>query len=286
MLDTTQLHANQVEYWNGLGASRWIAQQARRDAMLGDFAKMALVRAGAQPGERVIDIGCGCGETSVELARQVGPAGEVVAADVSAPLIAQAQERLADFPWAKAQLVDAATYPFEPGAADLLFSRFGVMFFGDPPTAFTNLRRALKPGGRMVFACWRDPAENPWMNGSLGAVSRHLPPPTNVDPEQPGPFAFARSETVADIMTRAGFSPPAFEKLNATIDVAQGQGLDGAVASAMEFGMTAGALEGQPESVLAAAKGSLHEHFAPLVAEGAVNLQAAIWIVSASASGT
>lgn len=280
MSDTSQLHADQVEYWNGVGGARWIANQARRDLMLTDFAKAALAKADAQPGETVIDIGCGCGETSVELAKQVGPTGKVLAVDVSAPILAVASERLAPFPSAKAALADASTYAFEPASADLLFSRFGVMFFGDPAAAFANLRRALKPSGRLVFACWRTPPENKWMTAPLDAVFTVIPRPPKPDPYDPGPFAFADGARVTRILTEAGFEPPTFDKVDPVVDVSGGAGVDGAIGTALEFGPTARVLHDQPDEVKDKVVIALREFFTPLAADGAIKLPAAIWIVS------
>jgi SAM-dependent methyltransferase len=277
--EASQLHAEQLEYWNGAGGARWIASQSRRDRMLGEFALAALTVAAPQPGETAIDIGCGCGETSVELAKAVGPGGSVLAADVSAAILAEAEARLAPYPNARAVLADAAVYPFEPASADLLFSRFGVMFFGDPVAAFKNLKRALKPGGRMVFACWRPPQENPWMTAPLDTVYTIVPRPPKPDPDAPGPFAFGDRERVTRILTEAGFAPPTFTTFDPIVDVSGGSGADGAVETAMEFGPTSRALADQSDAVKAEVAGALKTYFEGLAQGGAVKMAAAIWIV-------
>jgi SAM-dependent methyltransferase len=282
MTDAAQRIAEQREYWGGAGGERWVAQQSRRDAMLGDFAAVALARAAPKVGETVLDVGCGCGETAELLAEKVGPSGQVVAVDISDPILTQARVRLAGLPNVETILADAGAYPFEPASVDLLFSRFGVMFFGDPVAAFANLRRTLKPRGRVVFVCWRSPAENEWMTAPLAATAKHLPPVTMVDPEQPGPFAFQDKNKVTDILVRAGFEPPSFEAQDKTIDVADGGGVESAVRSAMELGPTARGLDGASQETRAEVAASLRGFFAPLVRDGAVPLRSAIWIVSAS----
>ena len=110
MTDTVQLHVDQVEYWNGVGGARWIANQTVRDRMLAAFATAVLGKAAAGPSESVIDIGCGCGETSVALAELVGPTGKVLAADVSAPILAVAEQALEPYPWAQAMVADASAW--------------------------------------------------------------------------------------------------------------------------------------------------------------------------------
>jgi SAM-dependent methyltransferase len=284
MTDVAQRTAEQREYWGGAGGERWVAQQARRDAMIGDFAEAALVRAAPAAGETVLDVGCGCGETAEVLARKVGATGKVVAVDISLPILTQARQRLAGFGNVETVLADASVQPFEPASVDLLFSRFGVMFFADPVAAFTNLRGAMKPDGRVVFVCWRSPAENGWMTAPLSATVRHLPPVTMTDPDQPGPFAFHDQAKVTDILTRAGFAPPTFEKQDKMIDVAGGGGVEAAVRSAMELGPTARGLDGAGNELRASVAEALRGFFAPRVKDGAVELPAATWIVSASAA--
>jgi hypothetical protein len=154
------------------------------------------------------------------------------------------------------------------------------MFFGDPTAAFANLRKALKPTGRVVFACWRTPPENPWMSVPMQAARKHLPPAPEPGPEDPGPLSFGRSERVTRILTAAGFTPPTFEKVDMSVDLAAGLGLDAAVAGALEFGPAARAIEGQPDAVRDAVAVTLRETLAPYLADdGSVKLPAAIWIV-------
>ena len=144
----------EVAYWNSTAGRHWVERQESQDTLLAPILTAALERAQARPGERVVDIGCGTGASSIELGKQVA-SGQVLGVDVSAPMLARAGERIPPGAPIKFVRADATTYKFEPAAFDLLFSRFGVMFFAEPARAFANLRAALKPGGRLVFACWR-----------------------------------------------------------------------------------------------------------------------------------
>ena len=279
MADTARLHAEQLEYWKGAGGERWVAQQALHEGMLTEFGRVVLDRAAARPGENAIDIGCGCGNTSAELAARVGANGHVLALDVSEPILSVAKARIASFPNARTLLADAATYNFEPGATDLLFSRFGVMFFGDPTAAFANLRAAMKPTGRLVFACWRSFAENMWMKAPYKAVLKHVPPMPSPDPDDPGPFSFADADRVTRILTGAGFRKPEFEKFDMMIDLGGGQGIAAATAGALAIGPAARALADQPEAVRRAAEEAIRQTLAPYEVGDRVELPAAIWIV-------
>jgi SAM-dependent methyltransferase len=181
-------------------------------------------------------------------------------------------------------LADATIYPFQPASFDLLASRFGVMFFADPAKSFANMRKALRPSGRLTFACWREPRENPWMMAPLQAVYKHVPKLPQQGPEDPGPFAFASETRVHRILGEAGFSGVAMEPCPLSLDIAIGRGLEAAVQSALEIGPANRALEGQPAQLRAAATNSIRETLAPFVKGDAVPLAASIWIVTAWAS--
>jgi SAM-dependent methyltransferase len=276
MPDTAQLHAAQVAYWNGAGGERWLAQRDRREKTRPAFAETLITRAAATLGETVLDVGCGLGDTSIALAEAVGPGGRLTALDVSAQLLEVARERLTPYPWAESMLADAATHEFPPGSVDLLFSRFGVMFFGDPVAAFANLRRALKPAGRLVFACWR---QNMAMT-AIEAVYDHIPDLPRQDPDAPGPLAFARAERLTGILTAAGFDRPGLDCVELTIDAAAGEGLDAAVAQTLQTGPAQRLLGGQTDAVKAEAAVAVRKALAPYQDGGTVNLPAAFWIVS------
>jgi SAM-dependent methyltransferase len=181
-------------------------------------------------------------------------------------------------------LADATVYPFDPASSDLLVSRFGVMFFAEPALSFANMRKALRPSGRLTFACWREPRDNPWLLAPLQAAYKHVPKLPQLGPEDPGPFSFAAEQRVHRILREAGFSGIAMEPYNLSLDVAVGRGLDAAVESALEIGPASRALQGQPFDLRAAAAKSIRESLAPFVKGNTVPLAASIWIVTASAS--
>jgi SAM-dependent methyltransferase len=181
-------------------------------------------------------------------------------------------------------LADATVYPFVSGSFDLMVSRFGVMFFAEPALSFANMRRALRPSGRLTFVCWREPRENPWLMMPLQAVYKHVPKLPQLGPEDPGPFAFASEQRVIRILSEAGFSGIEMEPCDLSLDVAVGRGLDAAVETALEIGPASRALEGQPPDVRAAAANSIREALAPFASGNSVPLAASIWIVTASGS--
>ena len=272
---------DQIEYWNREGGVSWAARQQSWDVTMKPISDAALARAGVQPGERAIDIGCGCGATTLDLARLVGPKGKVLGVDVSEPMLARARERAAGNPAVRFAKADATTYPFEPGAADLLFSRHGVMFFPEPERAFGNLRTALKGGGRMAFSCFRTPKENALVTTLLAAVSEFVPPLPKMDPEAPGPFSFADPERVKRILGAAGFTSIALEPVDLELDVGSGKGMDEAVINAREIGPASRALKGAPPDIRATAEAAIRAALKANERDGKVLLTAAIWIVTA-----
>jgi SAM-dependent methyltransferase len=277
-------NADQIAYWNGPGGQRWTDRQQAQDIMLAPVSDVLIDRARASAGERIVDVGCGCGATSVALAQRVGPAGHVLGIDISAPMLVRARQIAPAGLPVDFVLADATVHPFEPASFDLLFSRFGVMFFADPVLSFANMRKALRPSGRLAFACWREPRENPWMMAPLQAVYQHAPKLPPQGPEDPGPFAFASEERVHRILGAAGFTGIAMEACPLSLDIGIGSGLDAAVQSALEIGPAHRALQEQPPDVVAAATNSIREALAPFVRGQTVPLPGSIWIVTASAS--
>jgi ubiquinone/menaquinone biosynthesis C-methylase UbiE len=272
---------DQIEYWNQEGGPAWTARQQSWDIAMKPFSDAALIRAAVEPGESVIDVGCGCGATALQLAELVGPKGKVLGVDVSKPMLNRAKERAAGMPNVGFAEADATTYRFEQGAADLLFSRHGVMFFPEPERAFANLRSALKPSGRVAFSCFRSPKENALITTILAAVQEFVPPLPKMNPEDPGPFAFADPERVKRILGAAGFKSVALEPVDVQSDISAGLGLEEALVNAMEIGPAGRALRGAPPETMAKAKAALRAAFTPLQKDGKVLLGAGLWIVTA-----
>ena len=281
-------NADQIAYWNGPNGQRWTDRQAEQDVLLAPVTQALIDRAVPRAGERIIDVGCGCGGTSMALASRVAPTGFVLGVDISGPMLARARQLApkgaseglpVDF-----VLADATVYPFDPGSFDLLVSRFGVMFFAEPAVSFSNLRRALRPSGRMAFACWREPRENPWMMAPLQAIYQHVPKLPPQGPEDPGPFAFASEERVHRILGEAGFKGIEMEPVALSFDIAIGRGLDAAVQAAMQIGPGSRALDGHPPETRAAAAKSVREMLVPFVRGDSVPLPGSIWIVTAKVS--
>lgn len=283
-MDAPQGHdrnADQIAYWNGPAGERWSGRQAAQDILLAPVSDVLIKRIGPVPGEHVLDIGCGCGGLSIALVQRVAPSGSVLGVDISAPMLAQARDAAPSGLPIEFTLADATVHRFAPAHFDVLVSRFGVMFFADPVASFTNLRRALKPSGRLVFACWREPKENPWMMAPLQAVYQHVPKLPQQPPDDPGPFSFSSEERVTRILTEAGFREIALETCALSLDIASGQGLEAAVRSAFEIGPASRALEGHPPEIREAARQSVRNALAPYQRDNHVALAGSIWLVTA-----
>ena len=274
--------AAQAEYWNRAGARRWIDNQHILHQLLRPVSARLMAAARAEAGERVIDVGCGCDATTIDFAGRVAPHGEVLGLDISAPMLERAREGApADLPL-RFVLGDAATLELAPGWADLVVSRFGVMFFADPVRALANLRRGMRPGGRLAFACWHAAERNPWMIAPLREASKHAPPLPEAGPEDPGPFSFADEKRVRRVFREAGYDDIALDPHEFEFDIALGRGLDTAVATALASGPTSRVLDGQSEAVHAAAAADIRAALAPHARGASVPLGAAIWIVTAA----
>lgn len=272
-----ELAADQAAYWNGPGGQGWLAAQARLDRSLVEIGGRALALADARSGEKAIDVGCGPGGTTAALAKSVGPDGHVLGVDISRPLIEAAKaQALAN---ATFLVADATTHPFEAASFDLVFSRFGVMFFADPVAAFANLCRALKPSGRLAFVCWRTPQENPWGLVPLKAAAPFLPPMPRPGPEDPGQYSFGDRARVERILTGAGFGTPAIEPLD--VQMWMGDDVADVLANAGRFGPLARAFADVPPAVVAKAKKAIAEALAPHATSDGVILPGACWLVSA-----
>ena len=281
MTPVQAFNEEQRERWNGIDGEYWTSHQDHLDRTLAPVLGPLLEFAAPRAGSTAIDVGCGCGATTIELARAVGPSGRVVAIDLSGPMLALAAERLRKFANTTCRLGDATELPLNDLGADLIVSRFGVMFFGDPVAAFANLRTGLAAGGRLRFACWRPIHENPWLQIPLHAVYEHAPRLPKPDPEEPGPFSFADTARVTRILTAAGFTAPSFTPLDIEMDIAAGGALEDAVIQSSAMGPAKKALVDQPDDIRAAAMESIRRALAPYASAAGVKLPGAVWLVAA-----
>jgi SAM-dependent methyltransferase len=276
-------NAEQSRHWNEAAGPAWVAQGERIGAQIRPFGLRALARADIQPGHRVLDVGCGGGETTIALGQAVGPSGSALGIDISRALLdhARAAATAASAVNVSFELVDAQTAQLPAGAFDRLFSRFGVMFFQDPLAAFTNLRTALRPGARLAFVCWRSIDDNPWMKVTLAAISKHVAV-QRPEPNAPGPMAFADALRTRGILERAGFTEVGFEAVNEVMNVGGGlRDLDETVAFMTEIGPVATALRQADPEARAAAVVALREAVLPYHGAGGVRMPASCWVVTA-----
>ncbi|MEZ0374141.1 MAG: methyltransferase domain-containing protein [Candidatus Sericytochromatia bacterium] len=273
----SQTNQAQIDYWNGKAGEKWAAMQARLDQMLTNVTKALKARAGTVSGQRVLDIGCGTGETcTIWLAG----GAKVTGLDVSAPMLAVAKERTGG----KAILVEADASEWRSETPfDLAVSRFGVMFFEAPDPAFANIAANLRPGGRLLFACWRSLAENKWASLPVAAIRDLLPESPPPVPHAPGPFALADKDRLGGILERAGFADVTISPLDFPVCLSSA-GLEDAVNFTLQMGPAGSALAEASNELKAEAAERLKAALAPSEREGQVTLEGAIWLVEAYTS--
>jgi SAM-dependent methyltransferase len=282
-LDVAPANQAQVEQWNSPVNLRWVTEQQRLDRVFDRLDDLGLAHAALQPGERVVDVGCGCGASSLRCAQLVGPSGSVLGVDVARAMLAHARERAQGLPQLAFREADAAVYPF-PGDADLVYSRLGVMFFGEPEAAFANLRRALRPGGRLCVVAWQRWDDNSWYQVPLRAASRvmELTPPA--PPGAVGPQQLADADRFRAILRAGGFSEIALHPHDLSLQLST-TGL----ADAADFALLAGPLaralfeRASDPALLAQVRAAVSEGLAPYASGQTVALGAAIWVATARA---
>ena len=271
---------DQIDYWNGPTGTKWAKYQNEMDRNLADATVGVLKLASPQPGERVLDVGCGAGETSWRMAEMVGPGGAVLGVDISQPLLAQARGR-AEAKNVQFEEADASSRAFQP-EYDLIFSRFGVMFFADPVSAFANLHKAAAKNARLAFVCWRPVAENEWTILPMSAAKPLLPEQPAPDPFAPGPFAFSDPQRVTGILTQAGFRDVKIEKLDGVMDL--GPSAEHAGFQMTNLGPVSRALRDESDATRAKVLDAVTAAFAKFQKPGQnIAPGIACWLVSAKA---
>jgi SAM-dependent methyltransferase len=269
-------NAEQAELWNGRMGRSWVQVEDYIDRMLAPISDYAVGKINAVGGERIIDIGCGCGTTTIALA---GQGAAVWGVDISEAMIAKAKEKNTGATDVHFSVTDAASQAYTQDH-DGVFSRFGIMFFDQPVAAFSNIRSALKPSGRLMFLCWQSPMENPWISIAGAAVQPFLPDDQPApDPEAPGPFSLADPARTSSLLEQSGFSDISIEPV--VRDIPLGDDLDEVMNFQKQIGPLSGLLETADEATAAKATQAVHEAFEAHVSSDGVSFSAAAWLVSA-----
>ncbi len=276
-------NAEQIRYWNEAAGPRWVAFQDAIDRQIAPLGRLAMERVGIGRGDRVLDVGCGCGHTTLEIARRVGPDGSVLGVDLSSGMLEQlsAGVRAAGLANVRATNADARSHAFPAASFDVAYSRFGVMFFADPDAAFANLRPALRPGGRLGFVCWQALPKNPWMLVPLMAAAQVIPLPPPPPPGAPGPFSFADPERVRGILARAGFEEVSVEPHEETLAVGGSSELDRVVEFILQVGPTGSVLKDADAGTKNRVAETVREALRPHLGPEDLRMGSAVWIVTA-----
>lgn len=276
------VNMDQIEFWNGDHGSAWARYAEIVDVMFAEITDAVLDAAEVKVGDRVLDLGCGNGGTTLAAAEKVTAVGSVTAIDISAPMLERAQERADEAGLVNVTFVlgDASIYPFAEKSFDAMVSRLGAMFFEDPEDTFRRMAPALASGGRIALGVWRGPRENLWAMGPVAAAKEFLDMPPRPGPEDPGPFSFADPERVRSVLGGAGLTDIDLAPLDFQIPL--GRTLEEALNFVMEMGPLSAPLAtvtgDNRRNAIAAITKVLEENRGD---DGIVRLAGACWIITA-----
>ncbi len=276
-------NAKQKDFWSGKGGDYWVEKQSEMDIMLNPLGEKALAKLDLKNNSEVLDIGCGCGATTLEIAKKVSE-GTVTGLDISVPMLDKAESEASiqgianvDF-----KVVDVQVDQLASEKYDYVYSRFGVMFFDDPYEAFKNIFSSIKEGGELSFVCWQDPSLNPWQSLSVQVIRAYLDMPSP-PPRSPGPFAFHEKDYVKEILEKSGFSNISFDDNQEDITMFSGKSLQEASEDYLAINpVVTEMLKDSPDDLKAEIVESLKEAFSEFHKGDGLVFPSATWVVSAS----
>lgn len=281
-MSTTQARPNesQVQLWNGAAGDTWVDAQEMLDSMYQPFNDRLVQEVVRRSARRVLDLGCGTGSTTLDIARHLAEGGRCTGVDISRPMLELARRRaVAEGLEADFVMADAQVHDFAPGSVDMIVSRFGAMFFDNPVSAFANLRRAATDNASMALAVWRSAADNPFMTVAERAAARLLPAMPVRSLDGPGQFAFADPERTRRMLEDGGWRHVQFAPLDVECAF-PAQALDYYLAKLGPVGVALrDADDAARGKVIAAVRGAM----LPYVSGDQVIYNAACWLISASA---
>ena len=277
-----EVNRAQREYWSGEGPRQYQDHTDTNEALFAPFGQAMLDAARLQPGECVLDVGCGHGTSTFEAAERVAPSGRAVGVDISAAMLEPAHQRVTAAGLDNVELMqaDAQVHGFDAGSFDVVISRFGTMFFDDTEAAFANLARALRPGGRLVFVCWQDPLKSEWVAVAVGAAVATLGRAPDLGPPgAPGPFALADSDRLTQLLTAGGFRDVTLETVTRPVRI--GHNPEDAARYIISLPQSQQLFAGAPDDTVTEAVKALRTAFAPYAGAHGVVMDSTAWLVSA-----
>ncbi|MFI7144129.1 class I SAM-dependent methyltransferase [Nonomuraea sp. NPDC050022] len=274
----------QAKAWNEGDGRHWVAHRDRYDEMMKRISSHLFEAAAIAPEDHVLDIGCGSGQTTCTAARGAHE-GQALGIDLSAPLLEEARRRAQgeNLVNTRFEQADAQVHPFAAASVDVVISRFGVMFFNDPVTAFTNIARATRPDGRLAFLCWRKPLDNEWIT-ELGAVlASYVPLSGSFDNDGPGPFSLAASSRITDLLHTVGYTQISVDPVDEPMRL--GDDVNDVLDFVSQMGPVSSLLDKADEETRAKMLGALHERLGSHETAAGVFLRSAAWLVTARRPG-
>ena len=279
----SEVNKNQKDFWSGKGGDIWVERQNAMDTMLSPLGEAALNKLNFNEEENVLDIGCGCGHTTLNIAKRIGPSGNVTGLDISEPMLKRAKESAVEMSITNTSFkcVDVQIEDLGDQIYSAAFSRFGVMFFEDSIAAFKNINKSLISGGYLSFVCWQSPAVNPWQSLFIQEVKKFLDLPSP-PPRSPGPFAFMESEYVSSILEESKFQDITIERHEAEVNMFSGRSLSDSVKDYISINpVVTQMLKESSENQIAEIVNSGIEAFSPYYSEKGLIFPSATWLVTA-----
>ncbi len=278
----SEVNKNQRDFWSGKGGDIWVERQNAMDTMLSHLGEAALNKLNLNEGENVLDIGCGCGHTTLNIAKRISPDGQVTGLDISEPMLKRAKESANEMSISNASFncVDVQTDDIGEEVYSAAFSRFGVMFFEDPIAAFHNINKSLITGASLSFVCWQSPALNPWQSLFIEAVKKYVDLPSP-PPRSPSPFAFMESEYVSSILEESNFQNIMIEGHEAEVNMFSGRSLSDSVKDYISINpVVSGMLKDSTEQEKTEIINSAIEAFSPYYSAKGLMFPSATWLVT------